>query len=133
MTWKTRTSFVVTTFLLSSISIAGQGMAATCMDQIDEIAELTGIDLKADPEAKPEDANNPLVVTMADGSQVDLRGDAPVAKPFENWFGDPIKRKELEGRIVKARLQADLDATEGCLDGISRIENWFKENASRTN
>jgi hypothetical protein len=56
---------------------------------------------------------------------VDLRGDAPAAKPFENWFGENIKSKDIEVRIVNARTLAEEQSDDACLNDLETIQRRF--------
>ncbi len=109
--------------LVSALSV-GQGAAQTCTQQVRDLVEMLDSSKTAvegqRSDAKVED-KSPLIVTMADGTEVDLRDDAPVARPFENWFGDPIKRKEMEGRIVEAQSLAEAEKDESCIVEIGKL------------
>ena len=113
----------------ASLALAGQSEAQTCAEQLSELADLIEANAQQDVDRNAGKANDPLVVTMADGKTVDLSNDAPVARPFENWFGDPIKRKEVDGRIAKARSLAEAEADDGCMSEIIRIQDWFDKTA----
>ena len=113
----------------ASLALTGQSEAQTCAEQLSELADLIEANAQQDVDRNAGKANDPLVVTMADGKTVDLRNDAPVARPFESWLGDPMKRKEVGGWIAKAHSAAEAEADDDCMSEIIRIQDWFDKTA----
>lgn len=131
MTKKIHATLFASACLFLSPALAGLSVAAeNCSDEVGYLTEFmdTANAKKGELATQPADnGDHPLILTMADGSTVDMRGEAEAARPFESWFGDTVKTKEIEGRIVKARTLAEENADQACLTDLEKIQKWFEE------
>ncbi len=131
MTFRIPATIAASACLLASPAMTGTGSAAgTCADEVRSLTEIMDTTNAKRAELEREsvaDNGNPLIVTMADGSTVDLRNDAPAARPYENWFGESIKVKDVEVRIVEVRTMAEEQSDDACLSDLEKIQAWFDE------
>lgn len=131
MTRRLDAAVLASACLLVSPAMVGSGSAAeTCVDEVRFLTEFMDTANAKKNEVPAESAgesDHPLVLTMADGSTVDMRGETEPARPFESWFGDTIKSKEIEGRIVKAKTLGEENADAACLTNLEKIQIWFEE------